>query len=91
MESAIARALSLKYGPLAILLTNEKPVGARQFKEGKFGCVMAMLAAAVRGNFVVFDRKTFGCPGGGTGLGFGNQYLNFPGGVEGFCYFLSEG
>jgi uncharacterized protein (DUF169 family) len=76
---------------LAILLTNERPEVAKQFKEGKFGCVMAMLAAAVRGNTVVFDRKTFGCPGGGTGLGFGNQYLNFPGGVEGFCYFLSEG
>ncbi len=25
------------------------------------------------------------------GLGFGNQYLNFPGGEEGFCYFLSSG
>ena len=22
----------------------------------------------------VFDRQTFGCPGGGTGLGFGDQY-----------------
>ena len=29
--------------------------------------------------------------GGGVGLGFGNQYKNFPGGEEGFCYFLSSG
>ena len=91
MESTIARTLSLKYGPLALILTNERPEGARQFKEGKFGCVMAMLAAAARGKTAVFDRKTFGCPGGGTGIGFGNQYLNFPGGIEGFCYFLSVG
>ena len=91
MESSIAKALTLKYEPVAIMLTNERPEEARQFKEGKFGCVMSMLAAAVRGNTAVFDRKTFGCPGGGTGLGFGNQYLNFAGGVEGFCYFLSVG
>ncbi len=91
MESTIAKALTLKYEPVAIMLTNERPEEARQFKEGKFGCVMSMLAAAVRGKQAVFDRKTFGCPGGGTGLGFGNQYLNFPGGVEGFCYFLSVG
>jgi len=25
-----------------------------------------------------FDRKTFGCPGGGVGLGFGNCYEGFP-------------
>jgi uncharacterized protein (DUF169 family) len=91
MESSIAKALTLKYEPVAIIMTNERPEGAKQFKEGKFGCVMSMLAAAVRGNTVVFDRRTFGCPGGGTGLGFGNQYLNFAGGVEGFCYFLSVG
>jgi len=39
----------------------------------------------------VTDRKTFGCVGGGVGLGFGNQYVNFPGGMEGFCRFLSSG
>ena len=91
MESAVAKALALKYEPVAIMLTNERPEEAKQFKEGKFGCVMSMLAAAVRGKQAVFDRKTFGCPGGGTGLGFGNQYPNFPGGVEGFCHFLSVG
>ena len=52
---------------------------------------MFMLAAAAKGDIAVFDRKTFGCQGGGTGLGFGNQYKNFPGGEECFCYFLSIG
>ncbi len=91
MESIIAKAMALKYEPMAIVLTDKKPKKAKQFKEGRFSCVMFMLAAAVRGQQAVFDRKTFGCPGGGTGLGFGNQYKNMPGGEEGFSYFLSMG
>jgi uncharacterized protein (DUF169 family) len=30
--------------------------------------------AVAKGKTAVFDRNTFGCPGGGVGLGFGNQY-----------------
>jgi uncharacterized protein (DUF169 family) len=53
---------------------------------------MFMLAAAVKGETAVFDKNTFGCQGGGTGLGFGNQYENFAGaGEECFKYFLSTG
>ena len=48
MRSAIAEATGLKYDPVAVLLTDQKPEGALQFKEGKFGCVMSMLAAAAR-------------------------------------------
>lgn len=88
MESKIAKATQMKYSPVAVLLTNEKPDPALQFKEGRWGCVAAMLSAASKGKTAVFDRKTFGCLGGGTGLGFGNQYVNFPGGIE---YFLSTG
>ena len=89
MNSEIAEALGLKYIPVALIPTNDKPSNAIQFKEGKFGCVMSMLAAAARGKQTVFDRMTFGCPGGGTGLGFGNQYKNMLGGEESFCQFLS--
>jgi hypothetical protein len=60
MKSAIADALALKYEPVSIIMTNDKPANAVQFKEGKFSCVMFMLAAAVRGRTAVFDRKTFG-------------------------------
>lgn len=91
MESKTAEAIGLKHGAVAIMFTDEKPEDATQFREGRFGCVMSMLAAATRGKTAVFDRKTFGCPGGGTGLGFGNQYPNFPGGMEFFCRFLSVG
>ncbi len=91
MISEIARHLSLGYGPIAILGTDEKPADALQFKEGKMGCVINMLVAAARGRTVAFSRTTCGCPGGGTGLGFGNQYKNLPGGEEAFCYYLSVG
>ena len=91
MESKIAGAVHLKYQPVALLWSNEKPQGAMQFSEGKWGCVMWLAVSAAKGKPAAADIKTFGCIGGGVGLGFGNQYKNFPGGEEGFCYFLSTG
>lgn len=85
MESRMARAVGLRYPPVAISFTEEKPEGALQFKEGRWGCVVTMfIAAATKGRTAVFDRRTFGCLGGGVGLGFGDQYVHFPGGIE--CY-----
>ncbi|MGO0123440.1 DUF169 domain-containing protein [Desulfothermobacter acidiphilus] len=91
MESKIARGLGMRFQPVALLWSDEKPSGARQFSPGKWGCVMWLFAAAARGEVAACDRETFGCLGGGTGLGFGNQYLNWPGGVENFYCFLSTG
>jgi uncharacterized protein (DUF169 family) len=91
MNSEIARSMELKHPPIAIILADQKPEKAKQFNPGKWGCVMFMLAAAAKGETVAFDRQTFGCFGGGVGLGFENQYENFPGGVDGFCAFLSDG
>ncbi len=91
MKSQIAEHLQCRHHPVGIVFTDERPADARQFQEGKWGCVMFMLAAAVKGETAVFDAGTFGCPGGGVGLGFGNQYKNFAGGEECFKYFLSTG
>lgn len=91
MESRIAQALETKHPPIALIWSDEIPEGAMQFHEGRWGCVMWLAAAAVKGRPAVCDAKTFGCFGGGVGMGFENQYKNFPGGDEGFCHFLSSG
>lgn len=56
MESKIAKALRLKYQPVAILWSNKKPNDALQFREGKQGCVMWMFARAAKGKTAVFDK-----------------------------------
>ncbi len=85
MQSEIAQRLKFRYSPVAILFSDEKPQGALEFKEGRWGCVAVMLTSAAKGRRTVFSRTTFGCDGGGVGLGLINQFS------EGFEYFLSTG
>lgn len=91
MKSRIAEAIKLRYHPVALSRSDDVPPGALQFKEGRWGCVMWLAAHAAQGKPAACGVKTFGCVGGGVGLGFGNQYVNFPGGLSGFCHFLSSG
>lgn len=91
MESRIAQAIETKHPPIALIWSDEKPEGALQFQEGRWGCVMWLAASAVKGRPAVCDAKSFGCFGGGVGMGFGEQYKSFPGSEEGFCHFLSSG
>lgn len=92
MESKIAVFIGMKTHPVAILWADQAPEGALQFKPGRWGCVMSMMAAAAaKGRTAVFDRQSYGCWGGGVGLGFANQYEVFPGGLEGFYGFLADG
>lgn len=86
MQSELARRLKLKYAPVAILFTNEKPQDAREFMEGRWGCVISMLTASAKGRgSAVFSRTNHGCGGAGTGLGLLDQLS------EGMEYFLSTG
>ena len=80
MQSPLADALGVEYAPVAILHADVHPAAATQFKPGRMGCVAAMLLTAARGRTVFFDKDTFGCPGGGSGLGFGDCYarMGFP-------------
>ncbi len=91
MKSMIAEAIKLNSEPVALLWTDDLPDGALQFEKGKWGCAMSLIAVAAKGRTVALDRETFGCIGGGVGLGFGNQYEDFPGGLDGFSHFLSNG
>jgi hypothetical protein len=92
MDSKIAEAIGLKNNPVAIIWSDTAPEGALHFRPGRWGCVVSLFAAvATKGRPAVFDRSTYGCWGGGVGLGFGNCYEVFPGGVPGFCGFLADG
>jgi len=91
MTSRIVDAIRLETQPVALLWSNERPDDATEFKEKTWGCTMWLAAAASKGKIGCASRSTFGCIGGGVGLGFGAQYLNFPGGEACFCHFLSYG
>jgi len=91
MESRIARAVEPRYPPIALVWTDQIPAETMQFQEGKWGCVMWLAAAAAKGKPAACDAATFGCVGGGVGMGFGNRYQSFAGSEEGFCHFLSSG
>jgi hypothetical protein len=80
MKSSLADALGVKLAPVAIILTDQRPAEGVQFKPGRMGCVASMLLTAAKGRTVFFDRDTFGCPGGGAGIGFGDCYarMDFP-------------
>jgi uncharacterized protein (DUF169 family) len=92
MQSRIAEAIHLASHPVAITWADAAPEGAAQFKPGGWGCAVSLIASvAAKGRVVAFDRHTYGCWGAGVGLGFGNQYEAFPGGVDCFARFLSNG
>jgi uncharacterized protein (DUF169 family) len=91
MKSKLADIMKFEFKPVAIIWSDNRPEGALQFGEKRWGCVVSMLAQAAKGKIAAFDRDTYGCMGGAVGLGFGNRYEDYVGGVECFYRFLSSG
>jgi hypothetical protein len=92
MKTLTGEAIGLRTQAVALLWADEAPAEALRFKAGRWGCVVSLFAAAAAsGKAGAFDAHTYGCWGGGVGLGFGNCYQTFPGGIECFCRFLSVG
>jgi hypothetical protein len=92
MHSKIADAIHCQTHPVALIWAETAPQEALSFKAGRWACVMGLFAAtATKGRVAAMDRQTYGCWGGGVGMGFGNCYHTFPGGIEGFCRFLADG
>jgi hypothetical protein len=90
MNSKVADAIGLETHAVAVVWADAAPQEATQFKQGRWGCVVALFAAvAAKGRVGAFDRQTYGC--WGVGLGLGNCYEDFPGGIEGLCRFLADG
>lgn len=92
VDSKLTKAIGLRTHAVGLCWADAAPQEAIQFKPGRWGCIVSVFAtAAARGRVGVFDRSTYGCWGGGVGLGFGNCYETFPGGIDGFCRFLADG
>jgi len=92
MRSKVTEAIGLRTHPVALMWADRAPEDATCFRPGRWACVMSLFAAvAAKGRVGAFDRQTYGCWGGGVGLGFGNCYQTFPGGIDGFCRFLADG
>lgn len=75
MKSILCDKLNFKLEPAAIFFTDEKPDNAFQVEPGKRVCAASLLVGAAKNGLVsVFDENTYGCPGGGVGLCFGNGF-----------------
>jgi len=91
MKSKIENYLKLELNPVAIIRSNNRPEKALQCKEGKFACVMHLVAQVAKGKTAVLDNNTFGCPTAAASFGFGRIRDRYLLGMDSYYAFLSCG
>ena len=69
MKSEIVKHLRPEFEPVAVVWSNTIPDDAIQFKQGKFGCILYLFAAAMgRGKAAGGSRESIVCTGGRAAL-----------------------
>ena len=75
MESEIVKNLRPGFSPAAVVWSDTIPDDAFQFKKGKFGCILYLLAEACRhGKVAGGSRESIACNGGRAAMGLGVDF-----------------
>ena len=92
MESVIVTNLRPEFEPVAVVWSDTIPDDARQFKKGKFGCILYLLAeASLRGKVAGGNRETITCNGGRAALGLGVDFDTSDAQLDRFAAAFSKG
>jgi hypothetical protein len=92
MKSAVVEHLEPEFEPVAVIWSDQMPDGARQFKEGRFGCILHLVAEASRRGCVAGgSRETIACPGGRAALGFGVDFVESEKQLDHYAVIFSKG
>ena len=75
MESNISNELGLKFSPIVLLKSDEKPSDGKGPKAGRGGCVMSFVAQTIaKRQTTYFGRENITCGGIATGFGWGDGF-----------------
>jgi len=92
MKSVIVTNLRPEFEPVAVVWSDTIPDDARQFKKGKFGCILYLLAEASLGCKVAGgNRETITCNGGRAALGLGVDFDTSEEQLDRFAAVFSKG
>jgi len=92
MKSVIVTNLRPEFEPVAVVWSNRIPDDARQFKKGRFGCILYLLAeASLRGKVAGGNRETITCNGGRAALGLGVDFDTSDKQLDRFAAAFSKG
>ena len=92
MKSVIVKNLRPEFEPVAVVWSNTIPDDACQFRKGKFGCILYLLAeASLRGKAAGGNRETITCNGGRAALGLGVDFDTSDEQLDRFAAAFSKG